>query len=103
VEGESKFGSTIHREKRQEGGLGAPLTVEEIVTAEAVGQRRWRARTTKWSASDTGDSAVGTGTREARRGDGVAWIAERRCQNGTAARRLYGTAWVRGSHTATAR
>jgi hypothetical protein len=50
------------------GVLEAPLTVEGFATAEAAGQRRWRARTATWSTSDTGDGAVGTGAREARRG-----------------------------------
>jgi hypothetical protein len=54
--------------------------------------RRWRARTATWSASDMGDGAVGTGVREARRGDGAARAAERRCQNGAAGRHLYGIA-----------
>jgi hypothetical protein len=31
-------------EKKQQGGARAPLTVEGFATAEAVGQRRWRAR-----------------------------------------------------------
>jgi hypothetical protein len=62
------------------------------VTVEAAGQQRWCARTATWLASDTGDIAVGTGARAARQGDGAAQTAERRCQNGVADRRLYGTA-----------
>jgi hypothetical protein len=93
------------------GGLRAPLTVEEFATAEAAGQRRWRARTvTRCSDSNV----VGFGHRrrrgrdgrtrsEARRGDGAARTTERRCRNGAVGRCLYGTAWARGSHAATAR
>jgi hypothetical protein len=83
-ERESKLSSTIHGEKWQEGGgLRAPLTVEEFATAEAAGQRRWRARTAMWSTSDTRDGAVGTGVREARRRRGSdigETLSEWRCQ-----------------------
>jgi hypothetical protein len=109
--GERTLGSTVHGEKVARGVLGAPLTVEEFATAEAAGQRRWRARTvTRCSDSNV----VGFGHRrrrgrdgrtrsEARRGDGAARTTERRCRNGAVGRCLYGTAWARGSHAATAR
>jgi hypothetical protein len=44
VEGEGARLNIPQKKKRQEGAR-APLTVEEFMTAEAAGQRRWRART----------------------------------------------------------
>jgi hypothetical protein len=55
----------------------------------ALGQRRGCLRTRETARS---------GRSHATRGDSMARTAERRCRNGTADRRLYGTARARGSH-----
>jgi hypothetical protein len=43
--GRGSSGASVPREKGSKGVLGAPLTMERFATAEATGQRRWRART----------------------------------------------------------
>jgi hypothetical protein len=65
--GRGSSGSSAPGEKAARGVLGAPLTLEEFATAEAAGQRLWRARTvTRHSDSDV--VYFGHGRRRGRDG-----------------------------------
>jgi hypothetical protein len=83
-EGEKAQSQVYSAKKAARGVLRAPLTVEGFTTAEAAGQRRWRARTeAQCSDSDVvsfghGDGSVGTGVREVRRGEARAESAAQR-------------------------
>jgi hypothetical protein len=77
-EGEEAQSQVYSEKKAARGVLGAPLTVEGFTTAEAAGQRRWRART-EAQCSDSDVVGFGHGRRlgrdgcargEARRGEG---------------------------------
>jgi hypothetical protein len=71
VEGEGGRLNTPQKKKWQEGAW-APLTVDELTTAVAAGQRRWRAQT----------ASVGFGHGRRRGRDGTHEARRRRGQRG---------------------
>jgi hypothetical protein len=92
----------IPRKKKRQEGAQVPLTVEELTTAEAAGQRRWR-------APGMDDGVVRTGVREATtrleqlgaRSEGLS--GRRRAVSTAPLRHASGAARARGSHAVTAR